>query len=97
MLTRLSDSDEATKYGVFPQTKYPLVPGHEIVGDIAAVPSTEKKWKVGQRVGGGWHGGHCHSCHSCAVGDYMTCAEEDINGESFGQIRGSRAHACHRI
>ncbi|KAI0722069.1 chaperonin 10-like protein [Fomitopsis betulina] len=75
-------SDEATKYGIFPQTKYPLVPGHEIVGDVAAVPPSEKKWKVGQRVGSGWHGGHCHSCHSCSVGDFVTCTEEDINGVS---------------
>ena len=71
------------KYGMFPNIQYPLVPGHEIVGDVVAVPPSEKKWKVGQRVGGGWHGGHCHSCHSCAVGDYLTCTERDVNGKAL--------------
>ena len=27
-------------------------------GDVAAVPQSEKRWKNGDRVGGGWHGGH---------------------------------------
>jgi D-arabinose 1-dehydrogenase-like Zn-dependent alcohol dehydrogenase len=37
---------------------FPIVPGHEIVGDIIAVSGSEKRWKVGDRVGGPWHGGH---------------------------------------
>jgi D-arabinose 1-dehydrogenase-like Zn-dependent alcohol dehydrogenase len=36
---------------------FPIIPGHEIIGTVAAVPDSEKKWKVGQRVGGPWHGG----------------------------------------
>ena len=36
----------------------PMVPGHEIVGEVVAVPDTEKTWKKGERVGGAWHGGH---------------------------------------
>ena len=36
----------------------PLTPGHEVIGDVAAVGPGEKHWKVGDRVGGGWHGGH---------------------------------------
>ncbi|PCH38415.1 GroES-like protein [Wolfiporia cocos MD-104 SS10] len=63
-----------------PAVRYPIVPGHEIVGDVAAVPATETKWTVGQRVGSGWHGGHCHSCASCVRGDYIVCEKEDING-----------------
>lgn len=35
-----------------------MVPGHEIIGDIVAVGTGEKTWNVGDRVGGGWHGGH---------------------------------------
>lgn len=35
----------------------PRVPGHEIVGQVVAVHPSETKWKIGQRVGGGWHGG----------------------------------------
>lgn len=49
-------SDEIVKeqqWGV----QLPRIPGHEIVGTVVAIPPTEKKWKTGQRVGGGWHGG----------------------------------------
>jgi D-arabinose 1-dehydrogenase-like Zn-dependent alcohol dehydrogenase len=38
------------------------VPGHEIIGNVAAVPDSEKVWKVGDRVGGPWHGGHDGEC-----------------------------------
>ena len=36
----------------------PRIPGHETVGDVVAVGPGEKKWKVGDRVGAPWHGGH---------------------------------------
>lgn len=36
----------------------PLTPGHEVIGNVAAVGPGEKQWKVGDRVGAGWHGGH---------------------------------------
>lgn len=36
----------------------PMVPGHEIVGKVAAVGDGVAFWKEGDRVGGGWHGGH---------------------------------------
>lgn len=36
----------------------PRIPGHEVIGRIVAVGPDEKEWKVGDRVGGPWHGGH---------------------------------------
>ena len=39
-------------------TNFPLVPGHEVVGSVAAVGPGEKNWKTGDRVGGLWYGGH---------------------------------------
>ncbi|PCH39054.1 GroES-like protein [Wolfiporia cocos MD-104 SS10] len=73
-------SDEVAKYQMWPTVAYPRIPGHEIIGDVVAVPSTEKLWKVGQRVGSGWHGGHCHACERCRTGDFTMCASQDING-----------------
>ncbi|EED82256.1 predicted protein [Postia placenta Mad-698-R] len=73
-------SDEAAKHQGVPAVRYPIVPGHEIVGEVAAIPSTESKWKLGQVVGSGWHGGHCHLCATCRVGDYMMCEKQDVNG-----------------
>lgn len=36
----------------------PIVPGHEIIGHVAAVGDGVSGWKVGDRIGGAWHGGH---------------------------------------
>lgn len=36
----------------------PIVPGHEIIGHVAGVGEGVSEWKVGDRVGGAWHGGH---------------------------------------
>ncbi|GAA5864447.1 hypothetical protein JCM8547_005824 [Rhodosporidiobolus lusitaniae] len=61
-------------------TGLPRIPGHEIIGEVYEVPASEKRWKVGDRVGSGWHGGHCFACASCDAGDFVTCANENING-----------------
>lgn len=66
-------SDSITKEGLFPNIQYPRVPGHEVAGVIDAVGPGVPAWKVGQRVGIGWHGGHCGYCDSCRRGDFMTC------------------------
>ncbi|KAK9949340.1 hypothetical protein M0R45_004869 [Rubus argutus] len=44
---------------------YPLVPGHEIVGEVTEVGSNVQKYKVGDRVGVGYMVGACRSCDSC--------------------------------
>lgn len=53
---------------------FPLVPGHEAVGTIAAVGEHAKGLKVGQRVGVGWSASSCLSCHECLSGDHNLCA-----------------------
>jgi len=70
-------SDSFAQAGAF---GFPRIPGHEIIGDVAAVPASEKVWKKGDRVGGGWHGGHCHNCASCRAGNFVTCENQAING-----------------
>jgi D-arabinose 1-dehydrogenase-like Zn-dependent alcohol dehydrogenase len=66
-------SDSLTKEGTFPGLKYPRVPGHEIVGVVDAVGANVVRWKAGQRVGVGWHGGNCGYCDSCRRGDFFGC------------------------
>jgi D-arabinose 1-dehydrogenase-like Zn-dependent alcohol dehydrogenase len=36
---------------------FPRVPGHEAVGDVVAVGDGVRNFRVGERVGGAWHGG----------------------------------------
>lgn len=46
-------------------SKYPLVPGHEIVGHIEKIGSQVKNLHVGDRVGVGWQCGACLKCDNC--------------------------------
>src|SRR5262249_30780994 len=40
-------------------------------------------WKIGDRVGIGWHGGHCGKCESCRRGDFITCVNLQVPGISY--------------
>ncbi len=71
-------SDVLVKEGLWPGLTYPRVPGHEIAGRVDAVGADVAKWKVGQRVGVGWHGGHCFVCDPCRRGDFVLCENETI-------------------
>jgi len=66
-------SDSMTKEGLWPGIHYPRVPGHEVVGTIDAIGDGVSGWTKGQRIGIGWHGGHCGYCDSCRRGDFVTC------------------------
>jgi D-arabinose 1-dehydrogenase-like Zn-dependent alcohol dehydrogenase len=76
-------SDSFTKMGAFPGIQFPRVPGHEVVGLLDAVGSEVPEWKVGARIGVGWHGGHCGHCRSCRKGDFITCSTGQIPGISY--------------
>lgn len=76
-------SDALVKEGHWPGIQYPRVPGHEIAGRIDAVGADVTLWKVGQRVGLGWHGGHCFICDACRRGDFILCQNEKITAIHF--------------
>jgi D-arabinose 1-dehydrogenase-like Zn-dependent alcohol dehydrogenase len=76
-------SDSVTKDGLFPGIVYPRSPGHEIMGVIDAVGEGTEPWKAGDRVGIGWHGGHCGRCESCRRGDFVTCVRLQVPGISY--------------
>ncbi|MGH8024881.1 MAG: alcohol dehydrogenase catalytic domain-containing protein, partial [Limisphaerales bacterium] len=77
-------SDSLVKEGLWPDVRYPRVPGHEVVGVVDAVGSGVAQWKTGQRVGVGWHGGHCGTCQNCRRGDFFGCTVAlQVTGISF--------------
>jgi D-arabinose 1-dehydrogenase-like Zn-dependent alcohol dehydrogenase len=76
-------SDSFTVMGAFPGIQYPRVPGHEVIGTIEALGNQVPDWKVGMRVGIGWHGGHCGHCPRCRRGDFITCTTGKIPGISY--------------
>lgn len=76
-------SDVLTVEGSWPGIEYPRVPGHEVVGIIDEVGAGVSAWKVGQRVGVGWHGGHDNTCRECRRGDFGNCKNLKIAGISY--------------
>ena len=75
--------DSITKDGLFPGIQYPRVPGHEVAGVIDVVGKNVTRWKPGQRVAVGWHGGHCGHCNSCRLGDFVLCVNAQVPGISY--------------
>lgn len=76
-------SDVFPKEGYWPGIQYPRIPGHEVVGVVDARGSGVTMWKEGQRVGVGWHGGHCFQCEACRVGDFIMCRAQIVAGISY--------------
>jgi uncharacterized zinc-type alcohol dehydrogenase-like protein len=75
-------------------TGYPLVPGHEVAGTVAAVGSRVTTHRVGDRVGLGWYSRSCLACRQCAGGDQNLCpaAEGTVVGRHGGFADRVRAH-----
>ena len=75
-------------------TAYPIVPGHEIIGEVIAAGNAVKNVKVGDKVGVGWLSGSCMSCHECMDGAHHLCttAEFTIGGRHGGFADYVRSH-----
>jgi uncharacterized zinc-type alcohol dehydrogenase-like protein len=71
---------------------YPLVPGHEIVGTVAAV-GAQCHLALGQRVGMGWQRSACHDCDLCRAGHENLCFRQQATcaGHMGGFARRIRA------
>ncbi|MET1075706.1 MAG: alcohol dehydrogenase catalytic domain-containing protein [Umezawaea sp.] len=70
----------------------PVVPGHEIVGVIDAVGDGVTAWRVGERVGIGFLGGHCGECDRCRRGDFVNCSDQPQTG---GHVEGGYAEYAY--
>ena len=55
-------------------TKYPVVPGHEIIGRVTAVGASVKRFKLGDLVGVGCLVDSCQTCDPCRRGLQQFCA-----------------------
>lgn len=54
-------------------SQYPFIPGHEIVGRVAAVGEHVHHLHVGQWVGAGWFSRSCLTCDQCMGGNHNLC------------------------
>jgi len=77
-------------------SQYPLIPGHEIIGTVAAMGPHAKGLMVGQRVGVGWFADSCLTCEWCKSGNHHLCASAvgTIVGRHGGFADRVRANAA---
>lgn len=54
---------------------FPMVPGHEIVGEVTAVGDDVGHWKTGDIVGVGCFVDSCRHCEACRDGEEQFCSE----------------------
>lgn len=59
--------------GELPHPKLPLIPGHQIVGEIVETGKNVSKHLVGSRIGVPWLAGCCHECEFCLSGRENLC------------------------
>ena len=67
-------SDISAIDGSWGISKYPMVAGHEVIGEIIGTGSDVSLHKIGDRVGLGWHSGYCNDCVQCDAGDHNFCS-----------------------
>jgi propanol-preferring alcohol dehydrogenase len=66
--------------GELPHPKLPLVPGHEIAGEIVECGPEVKTLSIGSRVGIPWLGWTCGKCVYCLIGKENLCDHAKFNG-----------------
>lgn len=77
--------------GELTQTQYPIIPGHQVVGTVAAVGDQVSGLQAGARIGVPWLGASCRHCDFCSAGKENLCAQARFTG---CQIDGGFAEYC---
>ena len=75
-------------------SQFPLVPGHEIVGEVVNLGNQVKGLKIGDKVGMGWYSASCLHCNQCMDGKQHLCGtvESTIVGRHGGFAEKVRGH-----
>jgi alcohol dehydrogenase, propanol-preferring len=66
--------------GDLPQSRLPVVPGHEVVGEVAALGQGVTRVSIGDRVGVPWLGRSCGTCGPCLAGRENLCRTPEFTG-----------------
>ncbi len=80
-------------------SKYPFIPGHEIVGTVTAVGTAVLDRVIGDRVGVGWQADSCGICEWCRQGDEHLCAKSQPTclGRNGGYAESIRVNSKFTI
>lgn len=83
--------------GDLTEPKLPLIPGHEIVGEVVETGAGVKSAKPGDRVGIPWLGHTCGTCSYCRAGDENLCDRPGFIGYTLdgGYADFARADAAY--
>ena len=76
-------SDAFAKSGAYPGLQLTRVPGLEVAGKVHKLGEGVDNFAVGDSVGVGWHGGHCHKCNACRRGLFINCENGQVCGISY--------------
>jgi propanol-preferring alcohol dehydrogenase len=66
--------------GDLPPLGQPVIPGHEIVGEVIATGAAVEHIAIGQRVGVPWLGWTCGECAYCRAGQENLCDDARFTG-----------------
>ena len=66
--------------GDLPETNLPLIPGHQIVGEVASCTNNNSSFAVGQKVGIPWLGQTCGTCGYCLNDQENLCDSAEFTG-----------------
>jgi alcohol dehydrogenase, propanol-preferring len=82
--------------GELPDIRYPIVPGHEVVGRVEAVGHGVSDLSVGMRIGVPWLGSTCGSCAYCRRQEENLCDHPEFTGYTRDGGFASHLVADHR-
>jgi propanol-preferring alcohol dehydrogenase len=82
--------------GDLPFPGHPVIPGHEVVGRVAALGPGASRFRVGDRVGVPWLGWTCGTCPACASGRENLCDRARFTGYHLPGGYASRVTADER-
>src|SRR6266436_2124733 len=87
--------------GELPNSNLPIVPGHEIVGRVAAIGAGAAGLALGERVGVPWLGSTCGICVYCTTGRENLCDRALFTGYTrdggYAEYAVADARYCFRI
>jgi propanol-preferring alcohol dehydrogenase len=87
--------------GELPQAVYPIIPGHEIVGEVVSLGGGARGFRAGERIGVPWLGWTCGKCPYCLKGEENLCDFARFTGCSidggYAEFTVADARYCFRL
>ncbi|WP_329139971.1 NAD(P)-dependent alcohol dehydrogenase [Streptomyces sp. NBC_01476] len=76
--TGICHTDIALLHNRWMEGIFPMVPGHEITGTVAATGADVTRHRVGDRVGVGCYVDSCRTCENCLAGEEQHCRKGEV-------------------